>query len=132
MSMSGWPDESATLLGAQPAALVIATFQPGEGFRHLHVHHRHWELFAVRSGLVHFRVGDRSEERGSGESQIVEPRTPHSFVALGPHPAEVAMVVSPPDIVDMIVKLGEAGDDKTLIGSIMRRYDSELVTPAHR
>ena len=120
-----WPDEAAAMLGSRPAALVHSRFDPGQGFPHLHVHHSGTELFVVVEGEVVFTVGDETVIKAAGEAVVVEPGTAHAFEA-GPSGTRLAIVVSPPEFLEMIARLPKAMG-RTAMAAVLADYDSALV-----
>ena len=113
------------MLGAQPAAMLVSRFELGQGFPHLHVHHAATELFVVLDGEVRFEVGGLTIVKTSGEAALVEAGIPHAFEVTG-SPARIAIVVSPPELLQMIIELSSSLG-RSAMADVLSAYNSELV-----
>lgn len=115
------------MLGARPASLFVSAFAPDDGYPFPHVHRSIEELFLVLEGEIEFRLGDRHIVAAAGAGVWIPAGTAHAFHNPGHADARVAITVSPPAALSMILEVGRAAPDRERMDEVLRRYDSYLL-----
>ncbi|MDQ6934469.1 MAG: cupin domain-containing protein [Actinomycetota bacterium] len=111
-------------------ALIEGRHPAGEPRIRDHVHGRHEETFVVLEGQYEVRLGEKVVQVMAGDYVFVPRGTPHTYRNMGPAPARVLNIISPPDGVQLLAELGALFGttvDETLLAEIHARHATNLV-----
>ena len=97
---------------------------PGRAIAGLHLHRSDDEAWIVLEGRLGFRVGDREQEVGAGESLLVQRGTAHTYWNPASEPAHYLLVMTPR--IHRLIEALHAGD-RDDYARIFEEHDSELL-----
>jgi len=106
-------------------SLSELTFQPGSQGTPLHVHHREEELYYVIEGELQVVVGGEETVLGVGASVRLPRGIPHKVWPVGNVATRVLMIVSPPQIIEMLLELDRLNAQGRLDLPAMQRWAAE-------
>ena len=128
----------ATAEGTGGAYSLLEVVVPGNGPTQ-HIHKTEEEAFYILEGGVNIKIGDETI-RGTVGSFVLIPRgTVHTFWNVGPTPAKLLVIFSPPGFEQFFFEVwGERGEDEEemdhathieRLKAVSEKYNVEIVGP---
>jgi mannose-6-phosphate isomerase-like protein (cupin superfamily) len=110
--------------------------EPPDSAAPLHVHHGEAEAFYILEGTIELTCGEQSVTATAGDFAYAPRDVPHKYVVIGPRPARVLLMFSPPGFESFFAEAGapldqpaEGPPDPTHLQRLAEKYECEILEP---